>query len=362
MNIPQIIQSSEEKLSSLFAMIPTHIHENRIKEIDHQINGSNIWNNPQKAGALLKERQKLSAILDTLSSAKDKIDFYKECLSSIPDELPGIQNQIIQLHSELSHLEFKQMLQDPLDDSPAIISINAGAGGLEAANWTTMLLRMYCRYANCNNFKVEILDMKPSEEHSSICTDAASIRIEGPYAYGFLKSEAGVHRLIRNSPFNANDARHTSFAAVTVLPDIEDQIDIQVNEKDIEITTMRASGAGGQNVNKVESAVRLKHIPTGIVINSRSERDQHTNRKIALKILKAKLYELEVNKKKTEKEKFFTSLQDNSFGHQIRSYILFPSQMVKDHRTEYETKFAAQVLDGDLTPFINSFLHLNANR
>jgi peptide chain release factor 2 len=362
MNIPQIIASSDDKLSSLFNMIPIHIHENRVKEIDHQVSSPELWRNPQKAAVLMKERQKLSELISFLSTAKSKLEFYKECLSSIPDELIGIEDQIMSLYSAISNLEFKQMLSDPLDDSPAIISINAGAGGLEAANWTTMLFRMYSRYAAANDLKIELLDMKPSEEHSSICTDSVSIRIEGPYAYGFLKSEIGVHRLIRNSPFNANDARHTSFAAVTVLPDIEDQIDIQINEKDIEITTMRSSGAGGQNVNKVESAVRLKHIPTGLVINSRSERDQHTNRKIALKILKAKLYELEVNKKNAEKEKFFNSMQDNSFGHQIRSYILFPSQMVKDHRSEYETKSATQVLDGDLTPFINAFLHSNVNR
>jgi peptide chain release factor 2 len=289
---------------------------------------------------------------------QDQIIFYEECAVSLPEELEINFNVLSTLLQDLSALEFKQMMKDPIDDSPAILSINAGAGGLEAANWVTILLRMYSRYADSYKFKIELLDMKPSEENGGICTDSVSIRIDGPYAFGFLKGESGVHRLIRNSPFNAGDARHTSFAAVAVLPDIEDTIDIKIDEKDIEITSQTAGGPGGQNVNRVQSAIRIKHIPTGINVLARTERDQLANKKMAFKILKAKLYEIELKKKEEQQKDKMSTMLDNAFGSQIRTYTDSKYSLVKDHRTEYEVNNFNKVLDGDLDGFIMSFLRL----
>ncbi len=338
-------------------MVPVNQHTLRLEQIDSLVNNPNFWDNPKEAADLMKERQKLSDLLEQLAYLKEQVSFFQECLNTMPKETEAMIPEISLVEEILSRIEFQEMMNDPTDNNPAILTISAGAGGLEAANWVTMLLRMYSRYADSYKFKLEILDMKPSEEHGGICTDSVSLRIDGPYAYGFFKGEAGVHRLIRNSPFNSGDARHTSFAAVAVVPDIEDTIDIKINDKDMEITAQTSGGPGGQNQNKVSSAVRLKHFPSGIHIFVRTERDFHANKRTALKMLKAKLYDIELKKQMSEKEKYFLSQSENAFGNQMRTYTLSPYQLVKDHRTEHEIRDADDVLNGNLHGFIVSFLH-----
>ncbi len=260
------------------------------------------------------------------------------------------------IEKKLKELELKILLSGAHERSDAILEIHPGAGGTESQDWAEILLRMYLRWAERKNFKAEVVDLLHGEEAG---IKSATVTISGPYAYGYLKAEKGIHRLVRVSPFDANKRRHTSFAAVLVYPDIEEDIDIEIRDEDLRIDTFRASGAGGQHVNKVSSAVRITHLPTGIVVTCQSERSQHRNRAMAMKILKARLYEL---KKKEAEQKIESIIGDKSeiaWGNQIRSYVLHPYKLVKDHRTGVETSNVEAVLDGDIDQFIEAYLKQN---
>ncbi len=254
---------------------------------------------------------------------------------------------------ELEKQELQMMLGGEYDRLGAIVSIHPGAGGTEAQDWAEMLLRLYMRWAERHGFKTDLADLQPGDGAG---IKNATFEVEGEYAYGYLKAEAGIHRLVRISPYDANARRHTSFASVFVFPAIDDKVEITINPADLRVDTFRASGAGGQHVNKTDSAVRFTHIPTGIVVTCQNERSQHKNRAMAMKILRARLFELEQRKKREELEKFSKEKKDIAWGSQIRSYVLHPYQMVKDHRTGVEAGNTTAVLDGDIDEFIEAFL------
>ncbi len=267
-------------------------------------------------------------------------------LEEIREILPGLEKKV-------EKMEFARMLSGEHDASNAIFSINAGAGGTEAQDWAEMLLRMYLRYCERKGFRTEITDYQPGEEAG---VKGATFNVEGSYAYGYLRAEMGIHRLVRISPFDANARRHTSFCSVFVFPELDDDIDVEILEKDLKVDTYRASGAGGQHINKTDSAIRITHIPTGIVVACQNERSQHKNRAVAMKQLKARLYELEVRKKEEEASVIAGEKKEIGWGSQIRSYVLHPYRLVKDHRTGYEVGNTDAVLDGDIDDFIEAYL------
>jgi len=262
-----------------------------------------------------------------------------------------------QIEGQVGDFELSRLLGGEHDAGNAIVEIHPGAGGLEAQDWAEMLLRMYLRWCERRGFRVELLEHQPGEGAG---LKSATFTVTGPYAYGYAKAEAGIHRLVRISPFDANARRHTSFASVFVFPDIEEDIEVEIREEDLRVDTYRSSGAGGQHVNKTDSAVRLTHLPTGIVVACQNERSQHKNKSMAMKILRARLYELEKRRQEEKMAELTKGKTDIGFGHQIRSYVLHPYRMVKDHRTNTEVGNADAVLDGDLDAFIDAYLRQQA--
>lgn len=270
-----------------------------------------------------------------------------------------IASGIAELASTVQDMEVRALLSGPLDANNAIITINPGAGGTESQDWAQMLMRMYLRWAEDKGYSATMLDLQPADEAG---IKSATILISGLYAYGYLKAEAGVHRLVRISPFDANKRRHTSFSAVLVFPELEDDVDIEIKESDLRVDTFRASGAGGQHVNKTSSAIRITHLPTGIVVSCQNDRSQHRNRDMAMNILKARLYDMEQREKEKEMENMVGQKKNIAWGSQIRSYVLQPYRLVKDHRTGLEVGNVDSVLDGRIDEFIKSFLTMSVTR
>jgi len=318
-----------------------------------------FWDNSERSTKVVKELKGLKFSVEPWETASKKLQELKELTGILQSQDAGLISEValsVDLLSRgIEELEFKTLLDGRFDPAGAILSINAGAGGTESCDWVSMIFRMYTRFAEKHGYTVKTTDILFGEEAGIKNVTAI---IEGEYAYGYLKAERGVHRLVRISPFDSNKRRHTSFASVDVIPEIEEDVDIKVEDSDLRIDVYRSKGAGGQSVNTTDSAVRITHIPSGIVAQCQNERSQHQNKQMALKILKARLYEFEREKKEKELEKQYGAEQKKKieFGSQIRSYVMHPYSMVKDHRTDFETGDVASVMDGDLDKFIEAYL------
>ncbi len=352
----ELIKELENKLFNIESILKPNELNKRLKEIEKMENEPEFWNDPKTSAKIQKEKNAILRKLEKYEKIKnalnDNKDMYELALAEEDEEaLNEVFTEVETLSKLIRDLEIEVMLSGENDDRNAIITIHPGAGGTESHDWASILYRMYLRYAERRGWKVEVLDYQAGDEAG---IKDVTFLVKGENAYGYLKVENGIHRLVRVSPFDSGGRRHTSFASVQVSPEIDEDIEIDIDEKDIRIDVFRASGAGGQHVNKTESAVRITHIPTGIVVSCQQDRSQHKNKEMAFKMLKSKLYELELEKRKAEEEG--KPKDEMGWGHQIRSYVLFPYQQVKDNRSNKAYSKVDDILDGDLDEVIEDVL------
>ena len=328
----------------------------RVEVLEKQISDPDFWNDSEKAQKIVQERSRLERALggqEKFETAVSDAEVLFEFAETDADSAVELNNLIGRLENEVDAAITEALLSGDTDANNAICSIQSGAGGTDAQDWAQMLLRMYLRWAERKGFKVEVLDEQSGSEAG---LKSATFRVEGEYAYGLMSAEAGVHRLVRISPFNSGGSRETSFASMFVSPEIDEDIEVEINDKDLRVDTYRSSGAGGQHVNVTDSAVRITHLPSGIVVTCQNQRSQIQNRAVAIQVLRSKLYELELEKRRGDAAELEATKQDISFGSQIRNYVLHPYRLVKDTRTKFERSDVETVLDGDIDAFIKEFL------
>ncbi|MEE4354898.1 MAG: peptide chain release factor 2 [Desulfococcaceae bacterium] len=356
--LKQAVKDLHLKLEQLRSIFDLAAKEERLKEIEKIISKEKFWDNPEDSRNILKERslitektERFQSLLQNLEDCEVLLEMAEE--EDDADTEEEARGQIQNLETKIRQFSLALMLDGENDANNAIISINAGAGGTEAQDWAEMLFRMYARWVERKGYKSEIIDLQPGDEAG---IKSVTFTASGKYAYGYLKSEKGIHRLVRISPFNAGGKRHTSFASLFVYPELDNEIVVEIEDKDLRVDVFRASGAGGQHVNKTSSAIRITHLPTGIVVQCQQEKSQHRNRDLAMKVLRSRLYEHEKQKQDEKIQEVNAGKDDIAWGNQIRSYVLHPYQMVKDHRIGLDIGNVNSVLDGDIDPFIEGVL------
>ncbi|KAB0304572.1 peptide chain release factor 2 [Vibrio fortis] len=351
------LQDVSERTNILRGYLDYDAKQERLEEVNAELEQPDVWNEPERAQALGKERASLEAVVETIDQLDQGVEDVEGLLELAVEEedqetFDEIEPELAELEAKLEKLEFRRMFAGDHDASDCYIDLQSGSGGTEAQDWTSMMLRMYLRWAEAKGFKTEVIEVSEGEVAG---LKGATVRISGEYAYGWLRTETGVHRLVRKSPFDSSGRRHTSFASAFIYPEIDDNIDIDINPSDLRIDVYRASGAGGQHVNTTESAVRITHVPTNTVVQCQNDRSQHKNKDQAMKQLRAKLFELEIQKQNAEKQANEDAKSDIGWGSQIRSYVLDDSR-IKDLRTGVENRNTQAVLDGDLDKFIEASL------